>query len=93
MFGTTCEGDVVSRSPVLAPTHDPTQRKAIQYLDYVDAYDYSAGHGTHVAGSAVGKVYSGHASEGTAGVGTEEGTAPAAKLAFFDAGNSAGGLT
>ena len=40
----------------------------------------------------MGSVYSGNADENTAGVGTEEGTAPGAKMAFFDGGNSQGGL-
>jgi len=86
------EDDVVDRSPSTASTHDPTRRKVVQYIDFVDEYDYTSGHGTHVAGSAVGSVYSGNADENTAGIGTEEGTAPAAKMAFFDGGNNAGGL-
>ena len=31
------ENDVVARSPSTASTHDPTRRKVVQYIDYVDA--------------------------------------------------------
>ena len=62
----------------------------IQYIDYVDEYDYTSGHGTHVAGSAVGAVYTGNADYDD-NVG-EDGTAPGAKMAFFDGGDANGGL-
>lgn len=31
-------------------------RQVVQYVGYVDCYDYQDGHGTHVAGSAAGAM-------------------------------------
>jgi subtilisin family serine protease len=39
-------------------TTDLTKRKVVQYVAWVDSGDYESGHGTHVAGSVAGSVYS-----------------------------------
>ena len=59
-------------------------RKVVQYIPFVDGNDYKYGHGSHVAGTAAGKRLD--------GTGIAEGTAPEAKIAFADVGDSAGNL-
>jgi len=67
-------GIVTNRTGVL----EPLRRKVIQYSFSGDVSDDEGGHGTHVAGTAVG-FSSGESS-------ANNGIAPAAKVAFFDVG-------
>lgn len=60
-------------------------RKVVQYYAYTDSTDVLAGHGTHVAGTLVGRRATNGKTEST---GQADGIARAAKLAFFDIGSS-----
>jgi hypothetical protein len=46
---------------------DLGQPKVVQYVDYVDGVDEEQGHGTHVAGSALGSIGSGWAPDVSSG--------------------------
>ncbi len=74
---------------------DLTKRKVVQYVTTtlnstgnLDCSDVPEGHGTNVAGTAVGKYFSGAAGEHFG-----DGTAPGAKIAFFDFGDESGSLS
>jgi len=64
---------------------DLTRRKVIQYVSFIDSTDNFSGHGTHIAGSIVGRrARNGiHESDGLA-----DGIARDAKIAFYDMGSS-----
>ena len=64
---------------------DESQRKVVQYLDFVDRSDYAYGHGTHVSGTIAGKRIDGE--------GMADGVAEGAKIAFGDIGDSNGALS
>ncbi|CAB9525867.1 protease/ABC transporter B family protein tagA (Partial), partial [Seminavis robusta] len=66
-------------------TFDPSPRKVVQYLAYADSQDVAGGHGTHVAATLAGHRAVDGRSESDDG---ENGVAKAAKIAFFDIGNS-----
>ena len=76
----------VPRSSPLHPITDHSFRKVIQYVNFSGSGgDFSAGHGSHVAGTVAGD------SLGDDNI--YRGMAPAAKLAFFDIGAISGDLT
>jgi len=60
-------------------------RKIVQYRPFVDDGDYEYGHGTHVAGTIAGKRVD--------KAGIADGTAPGARLAVADIGDSSGALS
>ena len=57
-----------------SPTFDLSQRKVVQYVAYQDERDEYGGHGTHVAGTAVGSISSAWDSLSTIDVGYCSGT-------------------
>lgn len=64
-------------------TYDNSYRKVIQYVAFVDSED-GDGHGTHVAGSAVGSNYDTNSND-------FDGMAVGGKIAFFDIGYESSG--
>jgi len=69
---------------------DLSKRKIVQYIPVADGGDTTRGHGTHVAGSAVGR----RATQGTQeSTGIADGMARAAKLSVVDIGTSRGSLS
>ena len=76
MFANT-DGSIMTASSYKSPTVDYTKRKVIQYINYEDDYDTSAGHGTHIAGTLVGDITSDSSYQ-------YRGIASGAKVAFFD---------
>ena len=82
---------VTHSSSVYGATYDLSMRKVVQYVDYVNSEDLSAGHGSHVCGTAVGRCYDGQSKYSK--YAPYDGVANAAKLAFFDIGDSSGDLT
>jgi len=64
---------------------DYKHRKVIQYISFADGRDVGGGHGTHVAGSIVGK-------SNIEGTEFANGIAENAKISFFDAGADNGDL-
>lgn len=63
----------------------PSRRKVIQYVNYVDESDYENGHGTHVCGTIAGRKSEDGINETD---GFVDGIAFDAKLAFFDIGRT-----
>ena len=56
-FFTDAEGDAgVATSSYASPTYDLSQNKVVQYVRFADNRDEEYGHGTHVVGTAVGKM-------------------------------------
>jgi len=68
---------------------DLNKRKVVQYNAFIDSTDDEDGHGTHVVGSVVGHKSTDGSSETT---GFADGIAKDAKVAFFDVGQTNGGL-
>ena len=63
---------------------DFTRRKVVQYVPYADNRAEFSSHGTHVAGTIIGR----RAVDGrTETEGIADGVAPEAKIAFFDIGD------
>jgi hypothetical protein len=73
------DGTVVKRSQIADPFTDPSRRKVIQYIAYLDEYDKPSGHGTHVCGSVAAQVHDPNSPQDK-----YDGMASEAKIAFFD---------
>eukprot|EP00624_Nannochloropsis_granulata_P000737 evm.model.NODE_12910_length_10155_cov_26.200590.2 len=78
----------VATTTISAAEFDTKKRKVIQYVQWADDTDVIDGHGTHVAGSAVGESV-----DPNFEYDTYKGAAPGAKLAFFDVGFDTGSLS
>ncbi|GAB5031948.1 subtilisin-like serine peptidase [Nannochloropsis oceanica] len=78
----------VAITTISAAAFDTKKRKVIQYVQWADDTDVIDGHGTHVAGSAVGESV-----DPNFDYDTYKGAAPGAKVAFFDVGFDTGSLS
>lgn len=75
-----------------AETNDQ-HRKIMAYFSLADYTDDIGGHGTHVAGSIVGKVVAPGDPAAQTELSDYNGQAPEAKMVFHDIGETGGGLT
>ena len=77
----------IPAGPTAPAKNFPNHRKIIQYRGYADNKEgETTGHGTHVAGSVAGKTLINIPGNPTAGQSGYDGSAPEAKVAFFDIG-------
>merc|ERR1719265_2615981 len=79
----------IPSGPTGAPKNFPNHRKIVQYRGYADSIEGSlTGHGTHVAGSVAGNTAEpiGNNPPRSGGPKAYDGSAPEAKVAFFDIG-------
>ncbi|GMH68510.1 hypothetical protein TL16_g04950 [Triparma laevis f. inornata] len=67
-------------------------RKVVQYVAYVDGTDDENGHGTHVVGSVLGHRSTTGSDTTSTAWNDENGMAKDAKVAFYDIGQTGGGL-
>ncbi|GMH92511.1 hypothetical protein TrST_g7240 [Triparma strigata] len=67
-------------------------RKVVQYVAYVDGTDDENGHGTHVVGSVLGHRSTTGSDATSTAWNDENGMAKDAKVAFYDIGQTGGGL-
>ena len=68
---------------------DNSKRKVIQYITSADSTDFEDGHGTHAAGTLVGKCPSSssvNSNPSNSNPNEWQGIASGAKIVFFDAG-------